>query len=109
MKKSMTAYMEVPNGLETERFQKTIVNGIIEKTRHIKRTIAEWTRYKKRMSNMTRWCSLIIGEPLTTGEVLRALHASIASMALLFPADMPLLLRICFLIWTLIALIKCKR
>ena len=76
--------------------------------RKLKNALAEKLQYKRRLRSLTIFYSRIAGQPLTTGEALRILHVQIASMFLLLPCEIFLLVRVLFLVWTCLALYSCR-
>lgn len=76
--------------------------------RSLRKAVSDKLQLKLRLRRFTMLYSNISGEPLTTGEALRILHAQIAGVALIFPCDMTLLLRFIFLIWFCLALWQCR-
>ena len=99
----MTAYLENSSAMEIGGMLNWASNRWSIVAKLIKRVAMERFGVKRRLSRLTRLFSLLIGEPLTTGDVLRIIHAGVALMALLFPADINLFLRVAFLIWFIVA------
>ncbi len=55
-----------------------------------------------------RFYSKIMGEPISTKFAAHLLHAQTALAAVVFPFEMPLVLRFAFLLWAGMALFFCK-
>ena len=117
MRKETSATLALAN-FTTDELLTALVQKLAESFRGSLRTLKMlpsrlsgvfMNRLKPRLGRFTELCSWIAGQPLTTDEALRILHAGIALVALIFPVEMSVLLRGLFLLWLALALWRCRQ
>lgn len=69
----------------------------------------EFLARTKAIRSLARLYSLLLEEPITPVRTLRLLHAQIAAIAAICPAEMPVAIRLTCFAWAAMAICGCRK